>query len=202
MELERLAEDGNVMPLSALFSASGKGATDAVIMSGGGPFAPGAIETMTIMLDSEDLQARYFSFGSMVIPSNDAFIGNDNPTAYQVFDGGGNFLGVDFFVTGSEILDAGTEENTEIPEQTAFFGQTVPDTGIPEGGVVHSHPGYLGSLGNPGDPSILADPMFMGADFTIPGYPVARITLTAVPAPGAIALLGLAGLIGLRRRRR
>ena len=84
----------------------------------------------------------------------------------------------------------------------AFFGQTMPDAGVPEGGVVHLHAGYLGSYGNPGDPpGILGASMFAGADFTLPDYPVARITVTAVPAPGAMALLGLAGIVGIRRRR-
>jgi hypothetical protein len=63
------------------------------------------------------------------------------------------------------------------------------------------HPGFNGSFGNPGLAAILADPMFSGADFTLAGYPIARITITQVPAPGALALLGLAGCITRKRRR-
>jgi len=100
------------------------------------------------------------------------------------------------------VYDAGTEVNDEIPENTAFFGQTEPDTGENENGVVHLHPGYLGSFGNPNtEPRILADPMFRGADFTLPGYPIGRLTIEVVPAPGAIALLSVA-LAAARRRRR
>jgi hypothetical protein len=196
--LERIAEDGNITPLSMAFNSSGFGALDGVIAPGG-PYAPGDIASMTFSLDGSDEMSRYFSFASMVIPSNDAFIGNDNGMAVQIFDDDGSFLGADFFITGAMIWDAGTEVNDEIPENTAFFGQMMPNTGDDENGVVHLHPGYLGSFGNPGTPSILADPMFAGADFTLPGYPVARITIT--PAPGVLALLGLAGLAGTRRRR-
>ena len=198
-ELERLAEDGNADPLRTLFAGSGMGAADGLVAPGG-PFAPGDIASMTFDLSGDDPNARYLSFASMVIPSNDAFVGNDDPMSYAIFDDDGDFIGADFFIAGSAILDAGTEVNDEIPENTAFFGQTMPDTGMDEDGVVHMHPGYLGSYGNPGDSqSILGDPMFAGADFTLPDYPVARVTV--VPAPGALALIGLAGLAGARRRR-
>jgi uncharacterized protein (TIGR03382 family) len=98
------------------------------------------------------------------------------------------------------VWDAGTEVNDEIPENTAFLGQMMPDTGVDENGVIGLHAGFQGSqalggaLGN-----ILSSPQFAGGDFTIPGYPIARITI--VPTPGALALLGFAGLVGRRRRR-
>jgi len=49
----------------------------------------------------------------MVIPSNDTFIGNDNPTAYQIFDSNGDFLGTNgvFEIQVTNIYDAGTEVN-------------------------------------------------------------------------------------------
>ena len=200
-ELERLAEDGNVDPLRGAFASSGFGSMDAVIAPGG-PFAPGDVASMILDVSANDPNSRYFSFASMVIPSNDAFIGNDDSMAYEVFDANGMFLGLDFFVAGSHVYDAGTEVNDEIPAHTAFFGQSMPDTGVTENGTVHMHAGYLGSYGTPGgNQSILADPMFRGADFTLPDYPIARVTVTAIPAPGALALLGLAGMVGTRRRR-
>lgn len=196
-ELERLAEDGNTGPLSGMFATSGAGTVDDVIAPGG-PFAPGASKSRTYLLDGSMATNRYFSYASMVIPSNDAFIANGNPMAHEVFDGSGNFVGADFIVMGSEVLDAGTEVNDEIPMNTAFFGQTAPNTGTDEGGTVQLHPGYMA----PGNGGILDDPMFANADFTQPGYQVARITITEVPAPGALALLGVAGLAVRRRRRR
>lgn len=197
-ELERLAEDGDTAPLSAAFTASGAGLTQGVL--GGGPIAPNDIVTMSFTLDGSLATSRFFSYASMVIPSNDAFIANPDPISLEIFDATGTFVGADFFVTGADVWDAGTEVNDEIPMNTAFFGQMTPNTGTPEGGVVHTHPGYLGSVANPGTEHILADPMFAGADFKIPGYPIARITV--VPAPATLALMGIAAVIGAPRRRR
>lgn len=201
--LERLAEDGNVSPFSDMFNASGNGALDGFIPGPDGVYAPGGIASAIFSIDTDDPQARYFSFASMVIPSNDAFVGNDDPLAHQIFGKNGKFLGADFFLTGANVWDAGSEFNDEIPENTAFFGQTEANTGVTENGVIRQHAGYIGSFGNPGGTqSILADPQFAGADFTLPGYPIARITISAVPAPGALALLGFAGVFGKPRRRR
>ncbi len=92
----------------------------------------------------------------MIIPSNDAFVANGNPLAFPIFDSAGGFLGADFTVLGSQVLDAGTEVNDELPMNTAFFGQKAPDVGVPQGGVVSLHPGFL----PPSAGRILADPRF------------------------------------------
>jgi hypothetical protein len=197
-ELERLAEDGNTAPISAAFQGSGAGTVDATI--GGAPIAPGGVVAQSFMLDGSIAQSRYFSYAAMILPSNDAFIANGDPLAVPIFDADGNFVGADFVILGTDVLDAGTEVNDEIPANTAFFGQMMPDTGVTEGGVVGPHPGYLGSLGNPGTPSILADSMFSNADFTQSGYEIARITITVIPAPAGLAAFGLFGLVGRRRR--
>jgi hypothetical protein len=186
--LERLAEDGNADPMSALFASSGAGTIDGVIPADTGipPIGPGETATMTFVVDNYDSHNAYFSYLAMVIPSNDAFVGNDDPQAHRLFDAYGNFLGAYLTIYGAEVLDAGTEVNDEIPEHTAFFGQTVPDSGVDEYGVVHAHPGYL----PPGSGGILDDPNFANADFTAPGYQVARITIvrsdTVVPS-GAVS---------------
>ncbi|MCB1677247.1 MAG: spondin domain-containing protein [Halioglobus sp.] len=193
--LERLAEDGNTGVLSAEFAASGAGVTDATLAGPGGAIAPGEAATMTFDLDGSLPSSRYFSYASMVIPSNDAFIANGNPLAHAIFDASGDFLGADFLVAGAAVLDAGTEVNDEIPENVAFLGQTVPNTGTTESGTVQIHPGFS-PAGN-----ILS--AFPGADFTAPGYQVARISITRIPEPGVLALVGL-GLVSLlmaRKRR-
>lgn len=194
-DLERLAEDGDTSFLSSAFQSSGAGTTDATIISTGSipPFAPGDNGSMMFTLDGLNAQNRYFSYASMIIPSNDAFIANGNPMSIEVFDDMGNFVGADFIVVGSQVLDAGTEVNDEIPENTAFFGQTVPDTGVVEGGVVHAHPGFL----PPGSGGILDDPAFVNADFLADGYQVARITIVPEPAAGLLLILGA---LSLRRR--
>jgi hypothetical protein len=192
-QLERLAEDGTTDPISALFAAAGR--VDGVITSDGPepPFAPGSTGRMQFSLDPS--QNQYFSYASMVIPSNDAFVANGNPQAHRIFDAAGNFIPTSFVILGANVLDAGTELNTEIPEHTAFFGQMVPDTGDPEGGVVHAHLGFMPG----GSGGILDDPMFSAADFTAAGYEVVRVTI--IPAPGGLAIGGL-GLLTLARRRR
>lgn len=122
----------------------------------------------------------------MVIPGNDAFIGNEDPGQHQLFDVNGNFLGAFNTITGGGVRDAGTEVNDEVPEHPAFFGQTEPDCGVDEFGVVHPHSGYM----PPGSGGILDHPDFVNTDFTQPGYEIARIVIvrsdTPVPS-GAVA---------------
>ena len=131
---------------------------------------------MSVTVDPNSASSQYFSFASMVIPSNDAFIANGDPMAHSVFDENGNFVGASFLVmgTGSTVWDAGTEVNDELPANTAFFGQAAPSTGVAEGGTVQIHPGFLAA----GSGGILDDPMFASADFTAAGYRVARITIS------------------------
>lgn len=193
--LERVAEDGDTSVLSADFALSGAGTVDGTMLGPVDPqIAPGQSTSMTFDLDAFAASSRWMSFASMVIPSNDAFIGNDDPLAFAVFDGAGNFIGGEFIVAGSMVRDAGTEVNDELPENTAFFGQMTPDTGVDEFGVVHAHPGFM----MPGSGGILDDPMFAAADFMADGYQVARITI--VPEPAALTLLAL-GAAGMLRRR-
>ena len=170
--LERIAEDGNAEPLSGEFAASESAHSDGVIPGPEGPIAPG--ETAHASFTVEGSEARYLSFVSMVIPSNDAFIGNNDATAIPIFDGQGHFVEGEYLVVGDRIWDAGTEANDEIPANTAFFGQAAPNTGDDQGFVVQAHPGFLPA----GSGGILDDAMFTGADFTAPGYHVARVRVT------------------------
>jgi len=199
--LERIAEDGSIAPLSAAFAASGAGTVDGAVFGNAiPPVMPGETASAMFSVAPGSSMSRYFSYASMIIPSNDAFIANGNPMAFEIFDASGNFIGADFTVMGSMVLDSGTEVNDEIPANTAFFGQSAPDTGVNENGVILTHPGF-----NPvGSGGILDDPRFANADFRSPGYQVARIRVTAVPEPGTVALLvgiGVAG-IAVRRRRK
>jgi hypothetical protein len=194
MALERLDEVFNTMPLGNDLVMSGNGTVDGAFPPAP-PIAPGDLFSRTFVLDELSPMSRFFSYASMIIPSNDAFIANGNPMAHQVFDMSGNFTPVSILVMGSHVLDAGTEVNDEIPANTAFLAQMGPDTGTPENGVVGPHGGFL-----PGGNILMA---FPNADFTQPGYQVARITVEQVPEPGTWVLMlsGLAGAAWMRRRR-
>ena len=175
--LESLAEDGSGGIISQEFLNSDTGFVEGVVAGDGGA-NPGVIDvgettSFTFTVDRSLASSRYFNYASMVLPSNDAFIANGNPLAHEIFDAEGNFLGADFTVTGSEVLDAGTEVNDEAENSTAFFGQSAPNTGETENGLVQTHPGF-----NP-DGRILSATDFANADFTAEDYQVARITVTA-----------------------
>jgi hypothetical protein len=192
--LERIAEDGNVEALRADFASAtaDAGGLDDVIASPGGfegapVFDPG--ETSSAKFTLTGTQHRYLSFASMVIPSNDAFIGNHHPWAIELFDAAGTFKGKQIYtILGSMVWDAGTELNTEM--DAAFLNQTEANAGVATMSPVLPHPGYLGSYGNPGGAGlilgglnaagVLIDPA--GADFTLPNAVVARITIEPAPA--------------------
>lgn len=193
---EALVEDGNTGPISTQFDVVDAGEVQGTILglSGAnpGPIDAGEVASFVVEVDPTLPINRYFSYASMVIPSNDAFIANGNPFAHPIFDDAGNFIGADFILLGSDVLDGGTEVNDEVPANTAFFGQTTPDTGVDENGVVELHPGF-----NPvGSGGILDDPQFANADFTSEGYQVARIRVELVSVPEPSAILGLLAVGG------
>ena len=89
-------------------------------------------ETASLLIDVDE-DNRYFTFLSMVIPSNDTFIGNDNPLAYEIFDAAGAFTGIgDILVYGGDAWDAGTEADNG--EGAAFSTNDNPS--IDQNGVV------------------------------------------------------------------
>ena len=202
---EALVEDGNTGPISDQFEVVGAGDVQGTILGEGGanfgPIDVGELTSMVVEVDPNSPRSQFFSYGSMIIPSNDAFIANGNPQAHRIFDDSGNFIGADFTLLGSNVLDGGTEVNDEIPSNTAFFGQTSLNTGEDENGVVTIHPGF-NAVGSGG---ILDDPRFAGADFTAEGYQVARIRVEVVPVPEPGTVLGLltiGGVLCLKRRQR
>ena len=151
--LERLAEDGSIEGIAAEFSQqTDANGVDATIIGGlgaPGPIDPGETASFTLNVNPEDVGAGFFTWATMIIPSNDAFLAApDNPFADRIFDEDGNFIGpITIQRFGSDVLDAGTEVNNE--EGAAFLNQTARDQGIAENGVVGLHPGFNGSEGNP-----------------------------------------------------
>ena len=181
--MERLCEDGNNAPIAEDFAALSQG-IDTTIAGANGPLAPGDVASRTFVLDAQDSNQRFFSYASMILPSNDFCISNGNPRRHPVFDENGRFIAQDFFVAGSEVLDAGTEVNDEVPANTAFFGQATPNTGVEELGVIGTIGSDLPLAGfRPrGTGGVLDDARFRMADFLVPGYPVTKISFTSAPA--------------------
>lgn len=201
--LALLAETGSAAVLSEEFAAMGRlqlagignadGFAGAPVVEGGET----AVGEITIM---NPAAYNFLSFATMLIPTNDAFFGNEDPNAYRIFNEDGSFANpapIELF--GSDIRDAGSEVNDT-------FGapfSTIGGTDSRENGVVGLHPGLENFVGTgtpagqtigraPGDNQLLV-----------------RITFTLipdaadVPEPATAALLGfgLMGL-GLRNKRR
>ena len=112
----------------------------------------------------------------MIVPSNDAWASNGNPMAYPLTLADGEFQPLDVTVLGTDVIDAGTELNDELPENTPLLGMSVPGTGVdtPEGPYNQDHGGF-----NPvGSGGILDDERFVNADFTAEGYEIFAISVT------------------------
>lgn len=197
--LERLAEDGSTGP--RITAALNSGGVDTALATDGGPIAPGESRSVNFTIDPDNPLTQALSFASMFIPSNDAFIGNDSPDLLRLFDGDGNLVVRDgastFLIFGNDVYDAGTEINDEIAENTAFLAQAAPNTGAIEASVVRSHQGFQGSQGFGGDIGNILT-AFPGADFTLPGTPIASISI--VPEPATLGLLMMGAIAAVRRR--
>ena len=139
----------------------------------------------------DPVKHRYMSYLAYVAPSDDAFIGNDDPQAHEVFDKRGAFLGpLVVEITGTSVLDAGTmlNDETDIPAFDLLGGT---DLGVRSDEVIREHPGFNGSARNPGGAPqhILGgtiryspcpyrvDPVL--GDFTRPGFSLGRLRLTS-----------------------
>ncbi len=183
--MERLCEDGNTGPITADFADLVPFGVDATIPGANGAVAPGEVVSQVFTLDSDNPANQYFSYASMIIPSNDFCISNGNPRAHKIFDDNGQFVAQDFFVTGSSVLDAGTEVNDEIPANTAFFGQAAPNTGVDENGVIGTLGSDIEAIGflPPSAGGILADSRFSNADFLLNGYTTIRVNFEVVEEP-------------------
>lgn len=202
-ELERLAEDGNPGPLSTLFGSVASRVQGGL---GAAPIAPGTSVSADFSLTMGGPN-RYFSFATMVLPSNDYFLANDDPLQHDLAVLGGQVGASHTFHIGlpGTVLDAGTELNFEnlgmgtVDASVAglgllgpgYVGQSAPDTGTAEGGVTTA------VAGSPyGDDLLVSHP---GLDFNDASrYPmgIATIEITVLPEPSSLLLAG-ASLLGL-----
>lgn len=213
--LESLAELGMTGPISDVFAGTLVGDPIEGRVQGtiadGGPIFDGGAPSMTFTLDDSGAN-NYFSYASMVLPSNDFFIANGNPTAHDLsslLNGSVNTISFNVGNVGT-INDAGTEVND------FAFSPNPPPFGLPEGnapggvdenGVITNVVGdpFAGFANIPGgfDTSILN---FNDAALYANG--LATITFNVVPAPVPVpaalplAISALGGMFGFMRRRK
>ena len=209
-ELETLAEVGSPAPLSSTFAANGTLAASALAQTGNrvqgntGLLAQGATQTLVFDV-ATDGSNNFFSYASMILPSNDYFIANDNPFGIDlssILSSGGE-INFDIGLPGS-IKDAGTEIND------FAFSAGNPLVGLPggdapngadENGVVALvDNAFAGFLNTPGGFDI-APINFNDTGLYPNGIASIRISAASVPIPGTLALAGL-GLFALFTQRR
>lgn len=108
-----------------------------------------------LIAEVHPIQNRFFSYLGRLTPSDDGFVGNDDPHRIELFDSEGNWKGPQVItVFGTEVLDAGVRENSEMDIQ--FLTNDVEEASEPEELPIRYHPGYNGSLGNPqGEPQLV-----------------------------------------------
>ncbi len=203
-EIETIAELGDVNPLAAAFTAAPGIPGDIQGVVFGTDVAPPPINPgesgVAFVTPANPSAYEYFSFASMIIPSNDTFIGNDDPMQYQVFNSSDEIIGGTFTINifGRDILDSGTEVNDGVG--AAFVSGVDATLGSDEMGNV-----MIGS-----DLSAIAGVTAANGDVINdvlygPDELVATITISqVVPEPSSflMVLTGLLGLGLLRRRRR
>jgi hypothetical protein len=186
-----VAEGGAGGAWQAAFAAAEPGATRGTV---GGLLLAGASANLQFTVDT--MANPYFTFASMVVPSNDFFIGNDAPTKHKLFDAAGNLLVTQIGQKARDIWDAGSEIFD--PAAAAFVGNN--DLRADQGSVVAFNFAELAAFNGRMTGAGYTFNSGLGADTDI--Y---RISLQAapVPEPGTWALFGAGlGALGFVARRR
>ncbi len=220
--VERLAEvgqfapglDGNGDPLPSLVdernaatSSSQAQVFSSFTPTGRRPLFAGESDTVEVTID-DPTDRRFFTFLSMVIPTNDLFIGTDD--ALELFDTGGNFIGPNSIsITGAGIYDAGTEVNDPTTGVAFAAGQN-GGAGTDEGGVITAGFDQLAQFIGLGTAAgfTIADTQGLLGGTSASAFSVATISFEVVqPAPiplpaGGLLMLSALGLGGVAARRR
>ncbi|MGJ8635786.1 MAG: spondin domain-containing protein [Phycisphaerales bacterium] len=188
-----IAEGGSGSEWFPAFGAADPTATlGTVAADAGGPLLAGGTGSQVFSVDSAINQ--FFSFGSMVVPSNDYFIGNDASDQYQLLDSDGNLLISSITQYGRDIWDAGSEVDGAFG--AAFLAGSSNDDHFDENGTVEfDFEGLDVFNGLTTGAGYDFDRQFGGDDA------VYRISFAVVPAPGALVGLVGGGLVMARRRR-
>ncbi len=187
-----VAEGGSGSAWQPAFAAAEPGATRGSI---GGLLVSGATAQMDFTINTA--MNQFFTFGSMVVPSNDHFIGNDSPTEYQVFDAAGNLLINQITQDASEIWDAGSELTD--PLAAAFVGTNSLRTA--QNGVVNFNFSELSANNGftTGAGYVFSNNLSANTPIYRIGFQVLQVP---EPTSAALAMLGLAMVAGTARAKR
>ena len=186
-----VAEGGAGGAWQAAFAAADPGAVRGTV---GGALFAGATAQGSYMVDGTS--NPFFTFAAMAIPSNDFFIGNDNPMEYQLFNAAGQLQISSITVKAREIWDAGSEVFD--PAAAAFVGNN--DLRADQRSVVAFNFAEFAGYNGLQTPAGYTFNSQLAANTD-----VYRISFTAAPVPEpqtyALMLAGLAALGALARRR-
>ena len=161
-------------------------------------------ESATITVDVDPTSQRFVQFLSMIVPTNDTFIGFDDAVALFAEDGA--FLGAQSFdITSALAFDAGTEVNV-LTDGAAFLTGAVGTEGTEEGGVITAATdigavaGLVAANGQGLDPAAFAAFFGGGASLGTISFDV----VDPIPLPAGAVLFGtaMAGAAGVRRLKR
>jgi len=188
-----IAEGGTGVDWFPAFAAAEPNANlGSVLRSPLGSLRPG--ETASAVIDVNPFVNRFFTFGSMVVPSNDHWIGNDNPQQYLLFNPAGQLSLTTISQFGRQVWDNGSE--LEVAANAAFLVGSVNANRTPESGVVNFNFDKLDTFNGLTTTAGYVFQRQFGANDEI--Y---RISFAIVPEPASLTILS-AGALGLLRRRR
>ncbi|WP_395094076.1 spondin domain-containing protein [Armatimonas sp.] len=165
----------------------------------GGALLPGATAANTFIVDTMSVNNRFFTFANMVIPSNDLFLGNDNPMAFPLFNPDGSLAITTITQTAGQIWDANSEIADALAAAFLVGGNNSART--PENGLIafdrselSTYNGLQTSAGYFFDSTLLPSN----------AQNIYRISfaVSSAPEPGSLLLVAAGiGLLGLKRRR-
>ena len=190
-----VAEGGVGDVWQANFAAADPTATRGII---GMALLPGQSRSMSFMVNAG--VNPFFSFAAMVVPSNDFFIGNDNPQAFRLFDVNGNLLINSIGQSARQIWDAGSEQFSIAGAAFLVNGNNSVRTA--QNGVVSFNFSELAGFN--GEQTAGGYEFESQLTGNQPVYRIDFASSTVVPEPSTIALLtaGLMAVAFAARKRR